>query len=181
MSDSLWLKRTIRAAYTVGQGASTAVRTLGYRLVVKRVGRKVRISKGSVFSCPRNLVIGNHVFMNVGCLLHAEGGLTIGDGTEIGPYSIIWTTNHIFDDGQVPIRSQGERSAPVVIEAEVWLGAGVTILPGVTVGHGAVIGAGSVVTRDVPPLAVVAGNPARVIKSRSTAASAGDQPANGAT
>ncbi len=143
-----------------------AVRTGWYRLVVKRVGRKVRISRGSKVTCPRNLSIGNHVFMNVGCLLHAEGGLTIGDDTEIGPYTVVWTTNHVFDDTAALIRSQGEERAPVAIEADVWIGASATVLPGVTIGRGAVVGAGSVVTKDVAPYAVVVGNPARQIKSR---------------
>ena len=53
---------------------------------------------------------------------------------------------------------------PVVISDKVWLGARVTICPGVMIGEGAIVGAGAVVTKDVPPRAVVAGVPARVIK-----------------
>ena len=55
-------------------------------------------------------------------------------------------------------------SLPIVIEPDVWLGAGVVVLPGVTIGRGAVVGANSVVSQDVPPLHVVAGQPARTIR-----------------
>ncbi len=55
---------------------------------------------------------------------------------------------------------------PVVIEDDVWIGSRVTILPGVTIGRGSVVGAAAVVTKDVPPYSVVAGNPAKVVKTR---------------
>ena len=52
----------------------------------------------------------------------------------------------------------------IKVSDDVWIGAGVIILPGITIGEGAIIGAGAVVTKDVPPFAVVAGNPARILK-----------------
>lgn len=55
---------------------------------------------------------------------------------------------------------------PVVIEDDVWIGLRVTILPGVTIGKGSVIGASAVVTKSVPPYSVVAGNPAKIVKTR---------------
>ena len=160
------MSELLRFIASTMQLVTDAARTGCYRLVVQHVGRNVRISKGSKFSCPRNLSIGNHVFMNVGCLLHAEGGITIGDDTEFGPYTVVWTTNHVFDDTATLIRTQGEVKAPVNIGADVWIGASAVVLPGVTIGPGAVVGAGSVVTKDVAPYAVVVGNPAHQIKSR---------------
>jgi acetyltransferase-like isoleucine patch superfamily enzyme len=59
------------------------------------------------------------------------------------------------------------REEPVTIEDDVWIGSNVVVLKGVTIGRGAVIGAGSVVTHDVPPLVLVAGNPARVVRELS--------------
>ena len=59
---------------------------------------------------------------------------------------------------------KGYKSAPVVIEDDVWLGFRSIILPGISLGKGSVVGAGAVVTKDVPPYAVVVGNPGRIIK-----------------
>lgn len=54
---------------------------------------------------------------------------------------------------------------PIVIEDKVWIGIGATVLPVVRIGYGAIVDAGSVVTKDVPAMTIVAGNPARIIKS----------------
>jgi acetyltransferase-like isoleucine patch superfamily enzyme len=74
--------------------------------------------------------------------------------------------NHRFDDLSRPIAKQGLVRKSVVIEDDVWIGGRVNILAGVTVGRGSVVAAGAVVTHDVPPYSVVAGVPAKVIKTR---------------
>ena len=92
--------------------------------------------------------------------------ITIGKRCEIAPACAFYSFNHAFD-GDVPIRQQGLRSrGPLVIQDDVWVGYGAVVLAGVTVGRGAVIGANSVVTHDVPPFAIAAGNPARVLRYR---------------
>lgn len=139
------------------------------RLFIKSVGRDVQICRRCAISHPYNLVIKDHVLVNINCMLNAEGGLTIGSGVMIGPFTTIWTSNHEFSDTKIPIRLQGNRYAPVVIEDDVWVGAQVTILAGVRVGQGAIVGAGAVVTKDVPAYAIVAGNPAHIIKMRNGA------------
>lgn len=74
----------------------------------------------------------------------------------------IWTMEH---DPQDPyFRAQG---APVIIEDYAWISCRVTIMPGVTIGKGAVVAAGAVVTKDVPPYAIVAGVPAKIIGERT--------------
>ena len=109
--------------------------------------------------------MGEKVGFNFGCYVNGFGGLTIGDRTIIGPYTMIHTANHEMDTDR-PIPEQGWDLGPVVLGADCWIGMGVCILPGVTLGDGCVVGAGSVVTRDVEPYSIVVGNPAKAIKSR---------------
>lgn len=110
--------------------------------------------------------LGDRVGFNHGCYVNGYGGLVIGDDTIVGPGTMIHTANHDTGDLDRPISGQGWKGAPVHIGAGCWIGMGVCILPGVRLGDGCVVGAGSIVTDDVESLAVVAGNPARVLKSR---------------
>ena len=108
----------------------------------------------------RNIRVGKHVFINSCCLFMDRGGITIGDGTFIGPNVNLITTGHGLD----PSDRRTTISRPIVLGRNVWIGAAAIVLPGVTIGDNSVIGAGAVVTRDVPAFAVAAGNPARVIR-----------------
>ena len=108
----------------------------------------------------KNLHLGEDVFINIGCRFQDAGGITIGDGSLIGHGSTLTTLDHGVD----PDRRADMIPAPIVIGRKVWLGASVTVVPGVTIGDGAIVGAGAVVTKDVPPNAIVAGVPARVIR-----------------
>jgi galactoside O-acetyltransferase len=91
--------------------------------------------------------------------LFGHGTIRIGEATQIGPCSLITTTDHDYH-GALETHFK-----PVIIGKHVWIGANVTILPGVEIGDRAVIGAGSVVTKDIPPGAMAVGVPARVIKT----------------
>lgn len=113
-----------------------------------------------------NLRVGRNSTWNWGCWINALGGIQIGSNVIIGPYCIIHSANHRFDDVDKPITNQGYEKASVKIDDNCWLAANVIVLPGVTVGKGCVIGAGSVVTKDIPPYSVAVGNPAKVIRSR---------------
>jgi acetyltransferase-like isoleucine patch superfamily enzyme len=102
--------------------------------------------------------IGDRAALNSFCRIFGHGRVEIGEDTQLGPGSLITTTDHDY---------RGELKAsfkPVAIGKGVWIGANVTVLPGVEIGDYAVIGAGSVVTRSIPPRAVAVGVPARVIK-----------------
>jgi acetyltransferase-like isoleucine patch superfamily enzyme len=114
----------------------------------------------------KNLQVGKNSKWNRGTWINAMGGVQIGSNVIIGPYCIIQTGNHRFDDISKPIRLQGYVKNPVRIDDDCWLGASVIVLPGVTIGKGSVIGAGSIVTKDIPPYSVAVGNPAQVIRSR---------------
>lgn len=97
--------------------------------------------------------------------VNAARSVVIGRGVMLGPSCHVTDANHRIGRDR-PIKGQGRVSMEVVIEDDVWVGAGAKILMGVTVGQGAVIGAGAVVTADIPPYAVAAGVPARVIGHR---------------
>ena len=111
--------------------------------------------------CGKNLKIGKRVFINAGCQFQDQGGIEIGDDVLIGPQTIIATLNHDPD----PEKRGGMFAKSVKIGNMAWLGARVTICPGVTIGDGAIVAAGAVVTKDVPPRTVVAGVPAKIIKT----------------
>ena len=102
--------------------------------------------------------IGDRVAINSFCRLFGHGSIVIGEDTQIGPGSLITTTDHDYQG------NLKEHFRPVTIGKGVWIGANVTILSGVEIGDSAVIGAGSVVTHDVAPGTVVAGNPARILR-----------------
>ncbi len=110
--------------------------------------------------------IGEHSFIGCNAVLGAGGGIRIGNGVLIGQSVNLHAEKHLYKDASRAIRDQGVRYAPIEIEDDVWIGSRATILAGVTVGTGAVVGAGAVVTRSVPPAAIVAGVPARVIGQR---------------
>lgn len=137
------------------------VRALLSRLTASEIDDSVALFPPFHTDCGKNTRIGKRVFINAGCQFQDQGGLTIGDDVLIGPQTIIATLNHDPD----PDRRGGMFAKPVKIGSKVWLGARVTICPGVTIGEGAIVGAGAVVTKDVPPRTVVAGVPAKVVKT----------------
>jgi acetyltransferase-like isoleucine patch superfamily enzyme len=142
-------------------------------------------------ACPRGITIGENTIVMHGAVLHVynfrgmpasgitvgrdsligeysvirgQGGVSIGDRVYTSPFTQILAVNHVFHDARRPFVEQGITAEGIVIEDDVWLGAGAIITDGVRVGKGAVVAAGAVVTRDVPPHTVVGGVPARQIK-----------------
>jgi acetyltransferase-like isoleucine patch superfamily enzyme len=111
--------------------------------------------------------IGANSRINRNCCLDTRGPLVIGENVSISPEVAILTASHRADDPEFPVETQ-----PVTIEDHVWIGTRATILPGVRLGRGCVVAAGAVVTRDVPPLAIVGGVPARQIGTRPAHATA---------
>jgi maltose O-acetyltransferase len=130
------------------------------------IGCNVNIEHGAYFGSGRLVEIGDNSGIGVNC--HVPANIRIGKDVMMGPDVLIIGRNHRFDDISKPMRLQGYTDAPpVVIEDDVWLGTRVIVLPGIRVGRGSIIGAGAIVTKDVPPFAVCAGNPARVIRFRN--------------
>ena len=109
----------------------------------------------------RFISLGKNVFINHGCSFLDIGGITIEDDVQIGPRVNLTSENHPLDPGD----RKTVILQPILIKRNAWIGAGATILPGVTIGENAVVAAGAVVSRDVPPNTVVAGIPAKVVKT----------------
>ena len=110
------------------------------------------------------LAIGDRTFVNQGTSIVASTSITIGSDVRIGDYVAVYDTDHHPVEQDAPIRS-----APVKIGDNVWLGRGAIVMPGVTIGDHAVVAAASVVTADVPARTLVAGNPARPLRSLNAA------------
>jgi maltose O-acetyltransferase len=132
----------------------------------RAAGRNLSVDPGCTILTPGSISVGDDVF--IGEYAHLSGDITIGNKVMIGPRPMINTGMDVFAvKGMSPRFIKPVREgfyAPVVIEDEVWIGAGVAVLGGVTIGYGAVIGAASVVTKDIPPFTVAVGNPCRPIR-----------------
>lgn len=108
-----------------------------------------------------HIVLGDRVYINMGCVFLDPARITIGDDVQIGPAVQLLTADHPRDAAE---RAAGLESAlPISIGARSWLGGGVIVLPGVSIGDDVVIGAGSVVTRSIPDGVTAVGNPCRVV------------------
>ena len=136
---------------------------------VAHVGSGVVVDPTTTITSGQMVRIGSDTYIGPHGYLAGDGGLVIGRGVMIGPMAYLQTSTHNFDSADLAAVPYDHRivRGPIAIEDYAWLGGRVTILPGVRIGKGAIIGAGSVVTRDVEPLAVVVGNPARVVSRRS--------------
>ena len=144
----------------MGYHTPEQVRAWFARLTGTPIDETLRLCPPFYAGFGRNIRVGRRVFINTGCTFMDRGGIEIGDDAFIGPNVSLITTNHAAG----PAMRRCTISRPIRLRGNVWIGAGAIVLPGVTLGENAVAGAGAVVTRDVPPNAVVGGNPARLIK-----------------
>jgi acetyltransferase-like isoleucine patch superfamily enzyme len=112
------------------------------------------------------ITIGKNCFLGEFNVIRGQGGVYIGNDVYTGPMVQIVAVNHVYNDLSRPIREQGITAQGIVIEDDVWLGAGAAVLDGVTIGRGSVIGAGAVVAGDIPPYSLAIGTPARPVKNR---------------
>ena len=129
-------------------------------------GENASICRPLVAGYPERIHIGNNVHIGPGAVLVGRGGLYIEDGVIIGPRLHVYTVGHNYMDAEVVPYDGKVLLKPVTICMNVWIGGDVIVAPGVRIGEGAVVGVGAVVVRDVPALAVVGGNPAKILKYR---------------
>lgn len=164
----------VRARLLAARGATVNEKvSLGPRCKTERpwcvkIGRRF-VAEGDVYlkvvDDRARLEFGDFVFVGRGSEFDVIERVSVGDHTVIAPGCFITDHGH----GMSPLARVDEQrgiAKPVTIGSDVWLGAKVVVVAGVSIGDGAVVGASSVVTRDVPPMAVVAGVPARLLRYR---------------
>jgi acetyltransferase-like isoleucine patch superfamily enzyme len=140
------------------------VRKFFVRTLIGEFGKSSNILMLVEFRELKNITVGEHCVINSKVLLDGRGGsLQIGNNVDIGQETNIWTLEHDPHDDFHRTKGGG-----VIVEDYVWIASRVTILPGVRIGRGAVVATGSVVTKDVPPMAIVGGVPAKIIGSRES-------------
>ncbi len=136
------------------------VRGLLSELFGYKVPQTLRVFPPFYTDFGKNITVGEGVFVNACCHFQDHGGVTIGNGCQIGHNVIFATLNHEL----APERRKKTYPAPIVLGRNVWVGSNTTILQGVTIGDNAVVAAGAVVTKDVAANTMVGGVPARFIK-----------------
>lgn len=165
-------------------------RRLYYRARFAACGPTVSIGEHPEIACPENIRIGDRVYADRGIVLRACGGgsITIGDDVTvngnvriiadggrieigskvmIGPNVVMRPTDHRFMRSDLPIKLQGNTVGEIAVGSDVWIAANVVLLRDTKIGDHCVIGAGSVVSGEIPPWAVAAGVPARVLRYRN--------------
>jgi maltose O-acetyltransferase len=126
----------------------------------------VNVEHGAWFGSGRGVRLGDRSDVGMDALV--IGPIDIGRDVMMGPRCVLLADSHETSALDVPMNRQGfKEQRRIVIEDDVWIGAGVVILPGRRIGTGSIVGAGSVIAHDVPPRMIVAGNPAVVIGQRS--------------
>lgn len=134
---------------------------------VLTLGDDVQLNRGVYLGAfGSHFNIGARTQFNRNALVDGRGSITIGEDVLVGPYAQLISYQHRFAAVDLPINQQGLDAREIVIENDVWIGAGAIILAGITVGHGSIVGAGAVVTRSCPPYSILGGVPAKVIGRR---------------
>jgi acetyltransferase-like isoleucine patch superfamily enzyme len=161
----------IRLGKTVTIGDNVEINALSKNGI--QIGNNVSIHRNTIIECTgvirelgEGLQIGNNVGIAQNCFIQVRGNVSIGSNVMFGPGVSIFSENHGFEKTDVPMIEQPTVRKGVVIEDDVWLGTRCVILDGVTIGKGSIVAAGAIVNASVPPYSIVAGVPAKVIKSR---------------
>ena len=161
IDDIFRTMETAQELTTVGIRDQKRVHELMEKILGKELPESTTVLPPLYIDYGKPVTIGKGCFIQQCCTFFGRGGITIGDNVFIGPKVNLITINHDVN----PDNRSATYRRPIVIEDKVWIGINSTILPGVRIGYGAIVGAGSVVTKDVPAMTVVAGNPAKIIKT----------------
>jgi len=136
------------------------------RLKFKYFGKNIKVRGNFRWGHVDNLEIHNNVVIGENSFINAHGGIVIKSGVITGPDIMIFSVNHLYETDKCLPFDEDLVYKKVVIGENCWIGGRVFILPGVELGEGCVVAGGSVVTKSFPPLSVIGGNPAKLIKYR---------------
>lgn len=174
-SKAFYFKDIIKTVFSI-DGIKYWFSLWAYLMVNMAVGRrKAKIGKHTKIHPTAILRQGERIEIGDNCLINHNNvfqagkkfaKIKIGNYVHTGANVMIFAFNHSIDDTNVPSILQDYYDADVVIEDDVWIGAGSVIVAGVRIGKGSVIGSNSVVTKDIPPYSVAAGVPTKIIKRR---------------
>lgn len=158
---AIFLEFKVFILHLVASIPSHSLRSLFYRSAGVKIGKGSTLHTGINFYDPRNVEVGDDTIVGEGSVLDGRGKLEIGSHVDIASEVMIYNSQHDINDENFTAVTK-----EVVIGDYVFIGPRSIILPGVHVGEGAIVAAAAVVTRDVPPFAVVAGVPAKIIGER---------------
>ena len=147
----------------INQAESAELRSQLLKETVGRTGKKIYMEPVINFDYGYNIFVGENFYANFNCTFLDVSTIEIGDNCMFAPNVQLYTATHPLHP--VKRNSGLEYAKPIKIGDNVWLGGGVIVTPGVTLGNNVVVGAGSVVTKSFPDNVVIAGNPARIIKT----------------
>jgi maltose O-acetyltransferase len=162
IADTQRAQRLLRQ-YNATSGDEMDARTALLRQLLGSVGDGAVVRP--FFACDYgfNIRLGRNTFINYNCVFLDCAPIEVGDDLQMGPAVQLYTAEHPLEPD---VRRSGlEYARPIRIGHNVWIGGGAIILAGVTIGDDSVVGAGSIVTHNVPPVSVVVGNPARIVRS----------------
>ncbi|EME8135273.1 chorismate mutase [Enterococcus faecium] len=147
----------------INQAESAELRSQLLKETFGRTGKKIYMEPVINFDYGYNIFVGENFYANFNCTFLDVSTIEIGDNCMFAPNVQLYTATHPLHP--VKRNSGLEYAKPIKIGDNVWLGGGVIVTPGVTLGNNVVVGAGSVVTKSFPDNVVIAGNPARIIKT----------------
>lgn len=147
----------------INQAETAEIRAQLLKETFGKTGEKIYIEPMINFDYGYNIFVGENFYANFNCTFLDVSTIEIGDNCMFAPNVQLYTATHPLHP--VKRNSGLEYAKPIKIGHNVWLGGGVIITPGVTLGDNVVVGAGAVVTKSFPDNVVIAGNPARIIKT----------------
>jgi len=132
-----------------------------------RIGSGVFVGRNTILSCKNgDIVIDDNANVGFNVEVFSAGRVRVGKDVLIAAYTYLVGGDHLFDRVDVPVLYQGRTAQGIEVDDNVWLGAHVVVSDGSRVGRDAIVGAGAVVRGEIPPFAIAAGVPARVIRDR---------------